>query len=439
MRIEHLLIEDFRSIRSVELTEIPDIAVFYGKNGSGKSNVLDAIELAWKLLELVGASGGTTAAAPVDTLDLPFGTRSGTIRLAGVLNLGDRAFNCDGWRTHRVEFDLGVRVSVGSPSALILNRLEAHTTTKQGNEQVLSRMLGEPRWDWDVFDRNSSFTLFDGWCRAFRSALHEGVLSVPEVRGVNRGQGPAGATIPELALQGYFEAAAYNALVSPDAEMLARLDRLKTLMTGPPLSRPPFRPVLVDGQPALQEVVQRGSSNVGIPLTRVGLGVQQLYPILGSIMLAGAPIVLIEEPEAHLHAMSSGRDLRAILLGLVPGTIHQLFVATHSELFDLNPYEYYDVRMEDGETKVVRRTDLVNIDDDHTYSPGAARHALMDALGRGEPDRFVFERADGTGVRASEMIQMLVEDTPEAFAFLKTVTRSAVRAVTVKAHKHLSE
>ena len=58
MRFDRLLIENFRSIRSVELTEIPDIAVFYGENGSGKSNVLDAIELVWKVLELVGSSEG---------------------------------------------------------------------------------------------------------------------------------------------------------------------------------------------------------------------------------------------------------------------------------------------------------------------------------------------------------------------------------------------
>lgn len=428
----------------MELTEIPDIAVFYGENGSGKSNVLDAIELVWKVLELVGSSEGVGGTLPsegpvVDTLDLPFGARSGTIRLAGSLDLGDRAFLHEGWRTHRVAFDLGLRVSVGSPNSLSVDRLEALTTTKDGKNQRLKRDALEARWDLPPLDRNTCFRLFHDWCRSFRSALYEGVLSVPEVRGVNRGPGPAGATIPELALHGYFEAAAYNALVSPDPEMLARLERLKALMTGPPLLRPPFRPVLVEGQPALQEVLQRGGSHVGIPLARVGLGVQQLYPILGSIMLAGAPIVLIEEPEAHLHAMTSGRDLRTILLSLVPGTVHQLFIATHSELFDLNPREYFDVRLEDGETKIARRTDLVNIDDVHTYSPGAARHALMDALARGEPDRYVFERPDGTGVRASEMIQMLVEDTPEAFAFLQTVTRSAVRAVTVKAHKRLAE
>lgn len=45
MRIRKLSIKNFRSLHNIEMDEIGDIAIIVGKNGSGKSNLLEALEL----------------------------------------------------------------------------------------------------------------------------------------------------------------------------------------------------------------------------------------------------------------------------------------------------------------------------------------------------------------------------------------------------------
>jgi hypothetical protein len=99
-----------------------------------------------------------------------------------------------------------------------------------------------------------------------------------------------------------------------------------------------------------------------IRIDRAGHGVVQLYAIIAPILLAGGRLVAIEEPEAHLHAPSTGRELRALLKGMVrEGRVDQLFITTHSNVFDLDPTGYWDVSLdsETAGTRVFRR-DLVD-------------------------------------------------------------------------------
>ena len=43
MRIEYLLIRNFKSIRELEINDIEDVLILVGRNNAGKSVVLDAI------------------------------------------------------------------------------------------------------------------------------------------------------------------------------------------------------------------------------------------------------------------------------------------------------------------------------------------------------------------------------------------------------------
>jgi hypothetical protein len=424
MRIERLHVENFRSIRSLDLTDIPDIAVFYGPNGSGKSNVLAAIDAFWRLLE----SGAHTQFHEQISLvtegftaeDLHRGGPGGSIVFEGTVAFGERADGPISQKAERVSVRFGVTVTPRGVQGRVL-RLE----TSQARTPNLSPDIEE--------------TEQKDWYRALLRALSAGWMLVPELRGVPV-KDSAETDAIAVALTGNFEKAAFLAHTSPDVRQSVQLEKLQAVLARPPLNRPPFRTVRYpDGRYAIQEIHQDGTASYGVSLDRAGLGIRQIYTILGSIVLSGAPIVGIEEPEAHLHALTSGKDLRDILRGLVPDTVNQLFVATHSELFDLDPTGYYDVRLDpERGTVVERRTDLADIDRRHTYMPGAARHALIDALNRGEPDRFVFERPDGTGIRASEMRDMLVRDDRDALAFLETVTDAAVRLVTLKTDAKLT-
>src|SRR5262249_44820727 len=148
----------------------------------------------------------------------------------------------------------------------------------------------------------------------------------------------------------------------------------------------------------------------------------QLYAIIAPILLAGGRLVAIEEPEAHLHAPSTGRELRALLEGMVrEGRVGQIFIATHSNLFDLDPTGYWDVSLdsETGETRVARK-DLVEIDAQHLYEPGPAKHALTQLLRYAPEEEVVFRRPDNTPVTAREMLRLLQEDDDVAVEFLRS-------------------
>ncbi|MFO0747784.1 MAG: hypothetical protein U1F43_19280 [Myxococcota bacterium] len=113
-----------------------------------------------------------------------------------------------------------------------------------------------------------------------------------------------------------------------------------------------------------------------VPLDLAGPGIAEVYAILADVVLRNARVVGVEEPEAHLHGPSSGEDLREALKALVEKVqIDQLFIATHSNLFDLDPRGYRDVSLEPGKGTVVRRASLDEVDQ-HFYEPGPAKRAL---------------------------------------------------------------
>jgi putative ATP-dependent endonuclease of OLD family len=56
MQIQHLHIKNFRSLRDVELRDLENLNIFIGKNSSGKSNLLEALDLFFSDFSLVGGN-----------------------------------------------------------------------------------------------------------------------------------------------------------------------------------------------------------------------------------------------------------------------------------------------------------------------------------------------------------------------------------------------
>jgi len=117
--------------------------------------------------------------------------------------------------------------------------------------------------------------------------------------------------------------------------------------------------------------------------------------------------------------------------------IDQLFVATHSNLFDLDPDGYYDVSLVGGQTRVERRP-LNEIDARHLYEPGPAKHALAQLLRYAPDDEVVFRRADGAPVTAKDMLRLLQEDDETAVRFLNNLHGAALRIVRLDARREES-
>ena len=272
-----------------------------------------------------------------------------------------------------------------------------------------------------------AFALIYGTRSSVASGTKEGEESTPSIR-------DHAHAISILLQKGQVARALVEAQQSPDASIRQGFEQLREVLRGPPLKRPSFDPVR-DGLRGRYELRERDKVLGDLPVDLAGLGMVQIYTILAHILLRGAGAVGVEEPEAHLHSPTTGHHLRELLKRVVDdGHVQQLFVATHSNLFDLDPFGYFDVRMEkDRGTIIERIDDLSQIDRDHLYEPGPAKHALMRSMSYLEPEEVVFRRPDGTPVSCQEMSEMLERDDPAAMGFLRDVHGAAIRVVRVRA------
>jgi energy-coupling factor transporter ATP-binding protein EcfA2 len=413
MRIESLHIVGFRSLRDVTLSPLRDINVLYGPNGSGKSNVVAAVDY---LFLIAQALKGTRA----DWLYL-----EGRNWLRGPIL--DRDFNDRGHGVIVLSATVTGLGDAGEPVTLSVR---------------MDRDDKGTRYAWGGDGPSGFEQLGDDPIRVFN--LVEAARYIgPELRPDSNhqeaavfSQPPTQRTLVRRKLdEGRVQEALHIALTSPDSAIRADYRRMAKFLQSAPLSRPPFDPVY-DGQSKAYEVFERTNGDEDRPLSHCGLGVVQLYAVIAGLLLSGAPIAALEEPEAHLHAPTSGRQLRQVLGQLVAdGHLSQLFIATHSNLFDLDPTGYWDVSLDEhGDTQITWSEDLLAIDRKHLWEPGPARHALQGYLAYADPEATVFRDEHGA-VSAEAMKQHLADHSEVAQAFLEAINGAAQRFVGTKARR----
>lgn len=451
MLITSLSIRGFRSIRELTMENMGRAVILYGQNGAGKSNILAALGVLFRALgELASRSGPIHA--------------EGAVEVPGILSVDDFMLNGDR--------ALSVSVRLESPRSDLADVLPLKIAALRGLELAISALLppvGAPRlWisqiagirhgrgdsidlsqlmhvpmhpdkaDLSTLQRQLGRQLQDDEIARFRNQLQsylvlnvaKGVLrSIADLRrsDVKDEKSRDSADIQGMLTAGDVRGAFVTAHQHPRPEVRDRFVRLQNLLTRPPLSLRPFDAVRTGkGEPDIQARVLGGGA---VPLNLAGLGTHQLLYILSSIVLEPVDIVTLEEPEAHLHAPTSGRALRRLLVQLLDERlVNQLFIATHSNLFDLDPEGYWHVERGEQGTTVERRTDLASIDRDHLYEPGPAKHALEDVL-RLIPQAVVARMPNGDPITGEEMIRMLQADTDEAMEYCQSVVRAAVRLV----------
>ncbi|MGL5914605.1 MAG: AAA family ATPase, partial [Bacteroidales bacterium] len=81
MHLEHISLTNFKNIRSLELVPAKKLTCFVGHNGSGKTNLLDALYL----LSMCKSSSGLTDKLCV-CYDENFFLVKGSYKIDGVLN-----------------------------------------------------------------------------------------------------------------------------------------------------------------------------------------------------------------------------------------------------------------------------------------------------------------------------------------------------------------
>ncbi len=200
------------------------------------------------------------------------------------------------------------------------------------------------------------------------------------------------------------------------------------MLSQPPLNLPRIEAVVPNNEYRLRLRVDDGDKRRTIPASLASLGEQQVISLLGAVLFSGRRCVALEEPEAHLHAPTTGRALREVLRNLVRDVdLDQLFVATHSNLFDLDNTGFWSVFRDATGTVAIRENELGKIDADHLFEPGPAKRVLQDILRLGDPEQVVASGADGAPITAREMLTHLQEDTALGVKYASELSRAAAR------------
>jgi len=307
MRIKSFWAPGFRSLRDVRIDDLGAFNVFYGPNGSGKSNILAAIELWLRLIRITLQSDGDRdggrqtyldAGAPVRAHDFALHSPQRRITLGGTLSELGVGIRC-------AEIELQLDATVLDKPTLRRVSVTVDGTSLEYDEQATEiqreklSLLENVEWE-----RKISLISAD---------------RMPRIEAV--GERPPANVEP---LSWYFRCgqlkdALFAAQNATSPITVRALERFREFMAGPPLHRRPFRAVEAPhtGVRDLREWLPPPLDAHDISLDLAGLGIAQIYWILGQAMLSGAAVVGIEEPEAHLHAPTTGRHLRLLLERLV--------------------------------------------------------------------------------------------------------------------------
>jgi AAA domain, putative AbiEii toxin, Type IV TA system len=452
MRIEAFWAKGYRSLRDVRLEPLGPFNVFYGRNGSGKSNILAAIHTLFQLLQVIGSntseleflrgSQGTDVneeearrlanialeAGVVAHRDLYIQAAGESIALGAILGRG----------TSMVDLSIGRRLPDSIKVEITLDRIVSEPCLWISQMEIDGRSLADMPLEPDPSGmpslRHVQALLADRLpSKAFSMVDAIRALGVERDDTTER-QESANVLLQDMN-EGRLASALFAAKNASVPDLRKRFRTLQTLLEGEPLQRPPFD-VLRDVVTKEIAIRERRSTPSGdereVPLDLAGLGIVQIYTILAKILFAGTSAVGVEEPEAHLHAPTSGLHLRRLLRRLVEERqIEQLFIATHSNLFDLDPDGYFDVSLDEGGATVVRRCPISEVDR-HFYEPGPTLHALEELLATAAPDKVMFRRPDGSPVTASEMVEMLRGADPTAVDYLARQLRRDMVVLTVR-------
>ncbi len=171
-----------------------------------------------------------------------------------------------------------------------------------------------------------------------------------------------------------------------------------------------------------------------LTIRNLGTGEQQLLFILAQRVLTQHPIVLLEEPEAHLHKTLMEALARVLAASVASDDsqepdIDQLWIATHHHYFALAPV-FFDMKQDEkGFTRIERqpRERAVN----HFYEPGPYWEALRSLVGQGmPPDTIVYRDPSGLAATAKDVLASIEGDRVLAQRFVEAATRSFVLSLT---------
>lgn len=419
----------YRSLREVEMTDLGRFVILYGPNGSGKSNVLDGLQTLLALLPIAV----DTAYGPDDerrsfwdagkdaatwVRDDDFHGRESTQDIVLGMQVEDARTRFGGHQFRgqpvtRVHVELRVRRADSTRLTLKISHLAIN-----GVEP------GLPFFDADLRE-------------ILRSIVPESLNHIGVTRRIAATPWTelTASRVTGTILEDDLVTELFQAKNSNDP---TQRDRFTFIQRYIEQSLGHVVDVYVDRDKQIEMRTRLPEPNplgVDIGVDHAGHGLVQMYAMLAAILLREGRLVALEEPEAHLHAPTMGRKLRSLLHDLVDREqrVDQLFIATHSNLFDLDQDGYWDVALVHGET-VIRRLPLDEIDRLHLYEPGPAKHQIQ-AMLRLYGDDIVFRTADGRALVGRDMLKSLQVDDDVAQAFLEAMHAAAMQVTGLRAKR----
>jgi len=327
VRIESIKIKGFRNLRSaVALDEFADINVLHGENNSGKSNVIDAIELAFSLLgdlamhqwpdrqfeKLLGLRPSDVF--PIEQLD---GSAEVVMRVALDANEGAHIADTTGTLALRSGGSVELELLLARSNATWRWASTVKPSYGRATDAVVARTIkrGAPPY------ANEESTAF---------------LAMPRLRGAYGGQ-QGREVVPAWVLE---------ALIDSHDTREAKKHRLWQRFNDVVVAG--LRDVIGEGQvvprydPRTEKVLLEHHTASGpIVCERLGGGVQRVIAMAGSLLASSAQVVAIEEPEADLHHGMQLR-LRDIFRRIIADEFgpKQLLLVSHSPVFVATMHGY---------------------------------------------------------------------------------------------------
>jgi hypothetical protein len=400
--------------------------VFHGKNGTGKSNLMRVPSLVfhWASIGDELFSSGRRA-------------RLNYEEASKVLNLRVEDFSFG--REPRMSIELGMEL--GTSAGLRFNR-----TSQPPGRLDLSVLVQDVGGAIELWFRSASLDgrpLIDPWqdddesrhallgrlqyelrqqslilrLRAYRSLGRETLIHADS----------------HLPLDGpdWFQRRMYAVHVDPD---LARRRQLKHL--GHRLSELGVFPGVADVElePAQDAEFRECRLYVAVPgagdvpLENLGTGQQQLIMMAAEVLVQRRPIVLIEEPEAHLHAELMEQFARFLRIETEEASeqspIDQLWISTHHHAFAI-AHEYFEVTHHPTRGTTVQRRDRA-FAAKHFYEPGPLWEALRSFANSTSRETVVMHDSDGHSITAGEILDSIDGDRRRANEFAAAATRTIV-------------
>lgn len=326
--ITELTISNFRSIKKQKI-KLGALNVLYGPTASGKSSLLYALMVFNKIT--------TNPNQPIDNFfDLGF------IDLGGLKEC-----------LYGKDEELAMEISYSTNSGefgISLKKDKASTYLKYKNIKLTAE-FSIPYKQTKIFETKVDFKTLKG--KAYWNGFY-----VLDLSGSVKEEGQTGNLISKLNEiantikqvdiaphnRGFFEAfyshylryEVPHVLIS-DEEVASAIINQEDLV--PKISKAleeiankSFRIHPIQGIPLSRFLIQEKGSNQEILITNEGFGINQVVYMLTKLYLKDKKIILIEEPEIHLHP-SIIRKLAKIMCKIVEEENKQIILTTHSEVF----------------------------------------------------------------------------------------------------------